>query len=109
MLLSQSQCQILSVGEVKTQNNFKKCYVRVRTKELRDESTNEVIRQSGTFDAEVALSNDRYYTELTVLAVEAKQNSDAFVPCTFMLRSFTYKEKDQDKLGKQLQLKRWWK
>src|SRR3954471_246546 len=55
MLSSESQCLIVSVGEIKEKNKFKSCHVLVKTKEKRDEDTNEVIRQSGVFDCEVAI------------------------------------------------------
>jgi len=115
MLISNAHCQIVSVGSIEESKGFKKCFVLVRTKELKDETTGEVIRKSGDFSAEVALSNDKWYQSLLDAALPipadggSPQGEAAWLPCFFILRSFTYKEKGLDKLGKQLQLRRWWR
>lgn len=105
MLLSQHACLIVSVGEIKVKEKFKSCHVLVKTKELRDEVTGDIVRASGTFDCEVNINDDERHKLLTAAVGQA----DNYLPCTFILRSFMYKEKDQEKLGKQLQLKRWWR
>lgn len=105
MLLSQHACLILSVGEIKTKEKFKSCHVLIKTIELRNEVSDDVVRPSGTFDCEVIVANDERHKLLT----DAAGKADVYLPCTFILRSFTYREKDQDKLGKQLTLKRWWR
>lgn len=107
MLLSEAHCIIVSVGEVKDSNGFKKCFVRVKTKQTRSDITNEVIRESGEFECEVALKDLAKRDELVKLVSTAEAPN--YVPCVFILRSFWYKEKGIDKLGKQLQLKRWWR
>lgn len=108
MLLAQHACLIIAVGEIKEKKSdkgtFKSCIVRVRTQEKRDDITNEIIRESGDFDAEVSLNDVEKHKQLQALTKD-----DTFVPCTFILRSFTYTEKNVEKLGKQLQLKRWWR
>jgi len=110
MLLASHQCQVVHVGEL-TGDKFKKCTVRVVTKELRDEVTNEVIRQSGTFDAVVIGPNDNQYNQLKGLLPKGEFPQADYAPCTFMLRGFTFKDKktNEERLGTELQLKRWWR
>ena len=109
MLSCESQCLIVSVGEIKEKNKFKSCHVLVKTREKRDTDTNEVIRQSGTFDCEVAIKdNDEFKSRFEALT-SAAGKPEEFLPCFFILRSFEYTEKNEKKLGKQLQLKRWWR
>jgi hypothetical protein len=109
MLSSQHHCLIVSVGEIKEKDKFKKCFVRVKTKEMRDESTGDVIRPSGEFDCEVAVNSDERHKLLVDAKSSYAKGDDVYLPCHFILRSFWYKEKNEDKLGKQLQLKRWWR
>lgn len=104
MLLSQHPCIIATVSDVREQKGFKKCFVRVKTKRVSDDTTGEVIREAGEFDCEVALNDLDKHKQLKELSTQ-----DVYVPCTFVLRSFYYKEKGIEKLGKQLQLKRWWR
>lgn len=104
MLISNYHGRIIHLGEVKSQNGFKKCYATIETKEKKDEG-GEVIYSPEVFEAEIALDAEgRKYTEL-----QAFHTSGAYFPAQFNLRAFKYIEgKDkQEKLGKQLQLKRW--
>lgn len=100
-------CIITSVSDVKDAKGFKKCFVHVKTKQVTDDISGEVIRQAGEFDCEVALNDITKHAELLKLVSTAAEPN--YVPCTFILRSFTYTEKNVEKLGKQLQLKRWWR
>jgi len=108
MLTASANCQIIHVGELKG-DKFKKCLVKVVTKELRDEISNDLIRPSGTFDNVECVPGDRYDD----LKQQANQihPEDGWIPCHFILRSYVWKDKktNQDKLGMQLQLKRWWR
>lgn len=104
MIITGHHARIISLGEVKAQNGFSKCVARIETRERKDE-TGDVIYSPQTFDVEVPLKKDATdYPELKTLA-----DSQSYFPALFKLRSFIYHEGNppREKLGKQLQLKKW--
>jgi len=105
MLRAEQLCLITHVGELKG-DKFKKCVVRVVTKEVKDEISNDLIRASGTFDTECSPGDT--YPELKKLAEYA---DPPWSPCVFILRSYKFKDKKTNapRIGMQLLLKRWWR
>lgn len=102
MLISNYHARIIHLGEVKESNGFKKCYATIETKEKRGED-GDVSYSPEIFECEIALDKEgKKFAELKAL-------ESSYFPAQFNLRAFKYIEgKDkQEKLGKQLQLKRW--
>ena len=88
---------ILQVGEITTKNNFKKSKIRIETVPLKDPETNELIRESETFDLEYSVREDNSLEQFKTWS----KNKD-LVLCSINLRSFWYMEKNEKKLGHQL-------
>lgn len=107
MVINNYHARILVLGEVKEANGFRKCFATIETKEKKDEF-DEVVYAAEKFEVEIAIKDDKVYHELLQLApTPGGVPGGVYFPATLNLRSFVYKEKDRDKLGKQLQLKRW--
>ena len=108
MVIQNFHARILKLGEIQEKNGFKKCHALIETREKKNEF-DEVVYAAEKFDVEVAIKDDKTYAELQALAdfPSNLEEHSVYFPALFNLRSFTYKEKGIDKLGKQLQLKRW--